>query len=103
MRSETRKAFDSAFARLGYQWSESNQEKAYLGWELHMKELKNKTQWDDMTWHLTQIGHPLEYLIAVTPTGPIREALTEANIHFMEAEAALKKAVTLAKEAEHVG
>jgi hypothetical protein len=88
--------FEAEFSKLGYQWSESNKDKAFLGWMLSM--MKHQTQWDDLTWHLTQIEHPLQYLIAATPTGPVREALTEANILFMQAEESLKRAATLAKE-----
>ncbi len=34
--SPPRAAFQAAFDKLGYQWSESNQEKAFLGWQLAM-------------------------------------------------------------------
>lgn len=39
----------------------------------------------------------LEYLIMATPTGPIREKLTEANLHLMDAERQFRE---LAKAAE---
>lgn len=94
----SRAEFDAEFAKLGYQWSESNRDKAYLGWELC--NMKFKTQWDDLAWHLTQIEHPLQYLIAATKSGEVRNALTEANIHLMAGEEALKRAVELAKAEE---
>jgi len=45
--------------------------------------MKNEAQFDDARWHLNRAQHPVDYLIAATPTGPIRNALTEANIHLM--------------------
>ncbi len=65
--------------------------------------MKNKTQWDEITWHLKRLEHPLQYLIACTPTGPIREALTEANINFLLAEAALVRAAEMAKKEKDNG
>jgi len=62
--------------------------------------MKHQAQWDDLVWHLKQIDHPINYLIAATPTGPIRERLTEANVHLMVAEQELMKAVEAAKNAE---
>lgn len=40
----------------------------------------------------------LEMLIMKTPTGPIRDALTEANIHFGEAEYILAHAHSAMEE-----
>ena len=35
-----------------------------------------------------------EFAIGATPTGPARNHLTEANIHLMQAEAAMAKAIS---------
>lgn len=40
---------------------------------------------------MAPIRHTLEVAINVTPSGPERNLLTEANIHLMEAESALSK------------
>lgn len=41
--------------------------------------------------HLLLQKDELEYLILSTPTGPVREILTEANIHLMQSISSLEK------------
>ena len=58
--------------------------------------IRAKTQWDDLLYHLHRIDHPLEYLIHSTPTGELRNHLTNVNIHMMGIAAELGKALALA-------
>jgi len=57
-----------------------------------------QAQYDDARWHLNRAVHPLDYLIAATPSGPARNALTEANIHLALAFKCFEAARLLAEK-----
>ncbi len=61
--------------------------------------MNGETQWADARWHMARIEHPVEYLIGITPTGELRNKLTEANIHLMSAKSILEQAYSEARNA----
>ena len=46
---------------------------------------------DKINDRIHDAGHDVENLIMATPTGPKREKLTEANIHLMAAQSAIRE------------
>lgn len=59
-----------------------------------------KNQVDNLRFQLLRKQETLVLLILATPTGPQREALTEANIHIMAADSALERVLKM-EEVSH--
>lgn len=52
---------------------------------------------NDLLEDLEHVQEAVEWLVLATPTGPVREKLTEVNIHLMAAQMALKDLEQAAK------